>query len=176
MFPGETNFSCYFPLHALPSMSQATSNYHFYLSFRPKRHYYIGQSMHPISALITLLLPFYLSFYQICFFSCISPDSQLGMWMHVSSSLKWLPVLLMLSYDTCRIHLLFMFLLFSCYLLFSMLFLLSPVWRQSRHQNLVSYPFLSAPCYWSATCIDVDKYRCIDLQNVEHRSWTHSEA
>lgn len=52
VFPGETNLFCYFPLLSLPSMSEAMSNYHFYLSLSPKRHYYIRQTMHPISVLV----------------------------------------------------------------------------------------------------------------------------
>lgn len=50
-FPGETNLFCYFPLLSLSSVSQALSNYHFYLSLSPKRHYYIRQNMHPIPVL-----------------------------------------------------------------------------------------------------------------------------
>lgn len=66
-----------------------------------------------------LLFPFCLSSYQAYFFSYISLHSQLCICMHISSSLKRL---LMLSYDTCRIHLLFMVLLFSCYLSYAFLF------------------------------------------------------
>lgn len=44
----------------------------------------------------------------------------------------------MLSYDTCRIHLLFMVLLFSCYPSYVFFYFhLSLAWKNLRHRNLV---------------------------------------
>lgn len=114
VFPGETNLFCYFPLLSLLSVSQAMPYYHFYLSFSPKRQYYIRQNMHSISVLlwITSSLPFPSELLPICclaVFHLIQAHFQLTEVASGASSC---------FLTTCRIHLLFKFLLFSCYFLF----------------------------------------------------------
>lgn len=113
VFPGETNLFCYFPLLSLPSMSQATSNYHFYLSLSPKRHYYIRQNMHPISVLV--MYYFSLSSSTWAFTKSVLSAVPWLTTSYVNANFQLIEVAFGVSwwfFTSFRIHLLFKFLLF----------------------------------------------------------------
>lgn len=158
VFPGETNHFCYFPSLSLPSMSPAMSNYHFYLSFSPKRHYYIRQNMDPISVLVVY---YFFPSPSIWAFTKSVPSAV----SHLTHSFAcectfpghWSGFCCFLT--TCRIHLLFRFLLFSCYFLFYMS-PPPPVWRHCKHENLI----LSISLW--IMLFKCDMYRCTQNNSV----------
>lgn len=115
VFPGETNLCCYFPLLSIPSMSQAMSNYHSYLSFSPKRRYYIRQNMHRISVLVMYYFPLSLSTWAFTKSVLSAVPWLTTLYVNANFHWKFTEVAFGVSwcfFTTFRIHLLFEFLLF----------------------------------------------------------------